>query len=203
MAENSKDNKTQVPVPAKPEEKKEKWLNWLAITTIVFSAAATLATFRGGGLSTKAVLSQSHASDNWAYFQSKSVKQHTYEIQKEMFQIQTMTSPPEQAAAYKKRMEKYDEKINRYQKEKTSISCNARTLEAERTRCQDIGTLFGLAIPYLQVAIMLSALAALMKKRPLWAVGCLLGSAGVGYFIAGYIMFQVSPPIVSIMVLNP
>jgi predicted naringenin-chalcone synthase len=185
------------------EQKRETWLNWLAITTILFSAAATLATFRGGGLSTRAVLTQSNASDNWSYYQAKSVKQHTYEIQREMFQIQTLAAPEAQAAAYKKTIAKYEDKVNQYKKEKTAILNEARTLEAERSRCQDIGGCFGLAVPYLQVAIMLSALAALMKKKPLWAVGCIPGVVGLGYFIAGYLLYLTLEPMVNLMVLRP
>jgi predicted naringenin-chalcone synthase len=97
-------------------------------------------------------------------------------------------------------MAKYEDKVNRYQKEKTAIYLEARTFEAERTRCQEIGALFGLAIPYLQVAIMLSALAALMKKKPVWMVGCIPGAVGLAYFASGYAMFVTVNPIVNLMV---
>ena len=30
------------------EEKKEQWLNYLALTTVIFAVCATLATFKGG-----------------------------------------------------------------------------------------------------------------------------------------------------------
>jgi predicted naringenin-chalcone synthase len=181
-------------------EKKETWLNWLAITTILFSAAATLAAFRGGGLSTRAVLSQSQASDNWAYFQAKSVKQHTYVIQKEAFQLQALAAPEDQAAAYKKAAAKCEDMVAKYQKEKTAISLEARTHEAERTRCQDIGAFFGLAVPYLQVGIMLSALAALMKKKPVWMAGCVPGAVGLAYFACGYALFLTMNSIANLMI---
>ena len=48
------------------EEKKEQWLNYLALTTVIFAVCATLATFKGGGFSTKSIMSQSQASDEWA-----------------------------------------------------------------------------------------------------------------------------------------
>ena len=44
------------------EEKKETWLNYLALTTVIFAVCATLSTFKGGGFSTRSVMSQSQAT---------------------------------------------------------------------------------------------------------------------------------------------
>ncbi len=33
------------------EEKKEKWLNYLALATVILAVCATLSTFKGGGFS--------------------------------------------------------------------------------------------------------------------------------------------------------
>ena len=53
------------------EETKERWLNLLATTTVIFAVCATLSTFKGAGYSTKAVLSQTKAADQWAFYQAK------------------------------------------------------------------------------------------------------------------------------------
>ncbi len=45
------------------EEKKEPWLNYLALTTVILAVCATLSTFKAGGFSTRSVLSQSHAAN--------------------------------------------------------------------------------------------------------------------------------------------
>jgi hypothetical protein len=172
----------------KPVEKKESWLNWLAVTTVVFSAAATLSTFRGGGLSTKAVLAQSKASDMWAFYQAKSIKEHTYRLQAENFKAQALAATGPQAEHYQAKIEEYQKEVSRYKAEKAEIEKDARKEEETRTRCQANGVMFGVAIPYLQVAIMLSALSALMKKKPLWYIGSVLGTLGVVYFVRGYWM---------------
>jgi hypothetical protein len=171
------------------EQKKETWLNWLAITTIIFSAAATLSSFRGGGLSTRAVLAQSKASDNWAFYQAKSIKEHTYKLQLESMKLEAMGASGEQAAAFQKKIDEYAKEVARYKQEKADIDKEARQEEAIRNRSQDIGGFFGVAIPYLQVAITLSALAALLKKRPVWILGSGVGAVGLYYFIVGYWYF--------------
>ena len=69
------------------EEKKETWLNYLALTTVIFAVCATLSTFKGGGYSTRSVMSQSQASDQWAFFQAKSIKAYMYQMQKENLEL--------------------------------------------------------------------------------------------------------------------
>lgn len=68
------------------EEKKEKWLNYLALTTVIFAVFATLATFNGGKFSTRAILNQNKASSKWSHYQSKSgsVKSDMKEMKEKM-----------------------------------------------------------------------------------------------------------------------
>ena len=70
------------------EEPKEKWLNYLALTTVILAVCATLSTFKGAGYSTRAVLSQSQATNQWAYYQAKGIKGYLYEIQKEALELE-------------------------------------------------------------------------------------------------------------------
>ena len=63
-------------------EKKETWLSYVAVTTILFAVCATLSTFKGGSYSTRAVLSQSKASNQWAYYQAKDLKSYLHELDK-------------------------------------------------------------------------------------------------------------------------
>ena len=86
------------------EEKKETWLNWLALTTVIFAVCATLSTFKGGGYSTRSVLSQTRASDQWAFYQAKSIKGYLYEVQREKLELERDagrgSARPEVLAAY-------------------------------------------------------------------------------------------------------
>jgi len=190
MAHDTKPTGAEPKPEAKPAEQKERWMNWLAVTTILFSAAATLATFRGGGLATRAVLAQSKASDNWAYYQAKSIKQHTYDLQRALGALLALNAAAGDKPAFQAKVKRYEDEVARYKKEKSEIEAEARKFEAEKTRCQQIVAPFGVAVPYLQVAIMLSALGALMKKRFLWLVGCGFGLIGLGYFGYAYYLFE-------------
>jgi len=85
------------------EEKKEPWLNYLALSTVIFAVCATLATLKGGGYSTRSVLNQTQASDQWAFYQAKSIKENLYQLQSEKIQLEAkLDSSPAKAAARKR-----------------------------------------------------------------------------------------------------
>jgi hypothetical protein len=91
------------------EEKKEPWLNRMALATVILAVCATLSTFKGGSYSTLSVISQTLASDQWAFYQAKSTKQHLHELQVDQFRLQAMALPPDSpaATAYAKKIEDY------------------------------------------------------------------------------------------------
>jgi len=70
------------------EGKRRPWLNYLSLTTVVLAVCAMQATFKAGGYSTRSVLLQNQASDQWAYFQVKSIKEYLYELQHEKLKLE-------------------------------------------------------------------------------------------------------------------
>ncbi len=176
------------------EEKKEPWLNYLALTTVIFAVCATLSTLKGGGFSTRSVISQAQASDQWAYYQAKSIKGYVYELQKDKLDldlkaIKTRLSR-NAVSDYEKKIESYTEKIGKYDKEKEEIKKKAEELEVRRDESQKHAGAFGLAAMFLQIAILLSSIAALMKQKYAWYIGVLLGAIGVLYFFNGFFLFM-------------
>ena len=175
------------------EDKKEPWLNYLALTTVIFAVCATLSTLKGGGFSTRSVMSQSEASNQWAYYQAKSIKGYVYELQKEKFEMDLKTikgMSRELAGDYDKRIAAYREKIDRYEKEKEEIRKKAEELEKRRDDSQTHSGAFGLAAMFLQIAILLSSIAALMKKKLFWFIGMGAGAFGLVYFFNGFFLFM-------------
>jgi len=175
------------------DEKKEPWLNYLALTTVIFAVCATLSTLKGGGFSTRSVMSQAQASDQWAFFQSKSIKGYVYELQREKFEMDLKANrnmPRTLVADYEKRITAYKEKIERYEKEKEEIKKKAEDLEKQRDEAKVHSGAFGLAAMFLQIAILLSSIAALMKQKYSWYVGLVLGVLGLVYFFNGFFLFM-------------
>ena len=116
------------------EEKKEKWMTYMAITTILIAVAATLSTFKGGGFSTRSLLNQTLASDQWAFFQSKSIKSYIYDMRRENLEIQVASLEKQKGneslvEKYNGMIADYTQKVKTYESEKEAISKVAKGYE--------------------------------------------------------------------------
>lgn len=174
------------------EEKKEPWLSYLALTTVILAVCATLATFKGSGYSTRSVLSQSQASDQWAYYQAKGIKEYIYEIQKEKLELELEAmrakAPAKIIGDYEKKLDAYSKKIKKYEEEKAEIQKEAKKLEEIRDEAKKHSQAFGIAVIFLQIAILLSSIAALLKKKVVWIFGLTVGIIGTVYFANGFLL---------------
>jgi len=125
--------------------------------------AATLSTFKGGGFSTRSLLNQTLASDQWAFYQSKSIKSYIYEMRRENLEIQ-VTSLEKQKGN--------EELISKYNGMISDYTQKVKNYELE---IKDI--------------ILLSSIATLSKKRFVWICGLVLGLIGIFYFIDCFFLF--------------
>jgi len=175
------------------EEPKERWLNYLALTTVILAVCATLSTFKGGGYSTRSVLAQTQAANQWAYYQAKSIKGYLYEIQKEALELEykkdTVKGSKAIASEYEKKIAIYSQKLKKYDEEKAEIKKEAEKWETVREDAKVHSDIFGKAVIFLQIAILLSSIAALLKKKYIWVLGASTGVVGIVYFVNGFVLF--------------
>jgi hypothetical protein len=175
------------------DEKKEPWLNYLALSTVILAVCATLATFKAGGYSTRSVMSQTQASDQWAYFQSKSIKGYLYEMSKDKLELELKSMWGKEqrgrSAEHEKMIADYGRKIAKYEVEKKQIQAEAKRFERIRDDAQRHGQAFGIAVIFLQIAILLSSIAALLKQKVVWFLGVGIGMVGIVSFVNGFLLF--------------
>jgi len=172
------------------EEKKESWFNHMALATVILAVCATLSTFKGGGYSTQSVISQTLASDQWAFFQAKSTKQNLYQLQLEQLQLQSLLISKEHPAKddFEKKIADYQKRSARYEAEKKDIERKAREYESLRDDAKRHGKPFALAVMFLQVAILLNSIAGLMKKKHIWWASIPVGLTGIVLFANGFLL---------------
>ena len=177
------------------DDKKEKWTTYLAITTVIIVVCATLSTFKGGGYSTRSLMNQTLASDQWAFFQSKSLKSYIFEMQKDNLELQNQQNSklnvsPEIMAKFQEKIDTYSKKIHQYELEKEEITQKAKKFEADRDECKLHGSAFGIAVIFLQISILLSSISALAKKKIVWFLSLAVGAIGILYFADGFFLFM-------------
>jgi len=171
------------------DDKKEPWLNLLALTTVILAVCATLATFKGGGYSTRTVLNQAMASDQWAYYQAKGIKGNLYEVEALRLKRELELAPKASLPLLERSLADVEKKVAKYEGEKAEIFKKATAFEEAKADAQKHGAPFGLAVIFLQIAILLSSIAALMKKQPVYWAGLAVGIVGLVYFINGFYLF--------------
>jgi len=168
-------------VAQKEKEKRDSWTKYVSLTMVCIAVLAAIATLKGGGFSTRtlkemneATFSQAEASDQWAFYQAKSIKENLYQI--ELDHLNAAAVPD--AVAIKK----MTEKIEKYEKDKADITALAKKFEAARDLSRKTATSvaehskqMGLAITVFQIAIALGAMCLIVKKKPLWIASTILG----------------------------
>ena len=103
----------------KEKEKREAWTKFVSLTMICVAVLTAIATLKGGGFTTmtlkqmnEATFNQSQASDQWSYYQAKSIKQNLYEIELDHLKNGGGAAVNTNAVA------KVQAKIDKYEKEK-------------------------------------------------------------------------------------
>jgi hypothetical protein len=176
------------------EDKKERWFTYMAITTVLIAVTATLSTFKGGGFSTRSLLNQTKASDQWAYFQSKSIKSYIFDMRRENLELQVESLKGQKGneqlvKKYEDLIEDYKQKIKKYEEEKEEITKEAKGFEAQRDESKLHSAKFGVAVIFLQISILLSSIATLSKKKFVWYCSVILGIFGLFFFLDGFFLF--------------
>src|SRR5450432_1033674 len=68
-------------VAAKEKEKRESWTRYVSLMVVVFAVATAFGSLKSGGFGSKVMLYQAQASDTWALYQAKSIKQRLAELE--------------------------------------------------------------------------------------------------------------------------
>jgi hypothetical protein len=171
---------------------KEKWQGWLALSTAIMAVLAALTTLYMGKYSSRAIMSQGQESDQWAFFQAKSIKGSTYEINKKTLELQYLTQKglsPEAAAEYKKILSSYSDEIKRYDTEKKEIKNKAEAIAKTKLKAQEMGGNFAYALIFLQIALMLSSIASLTKRHYLWYIALVCNLGWLFFFLDAWLLF--------------
>jgi hypothetical protein len=157
------------------EHAKEPFDKKVAVTMAVIAAALAVDGVLAHMLTTEELLEQQKASDQWAYYQAKSVRRYDSEVARDVFKAFNHEAAAKSSEVYAKNAEKYrkdmddiTEKAHDFEHES-----HLKGLKAHRLEYGEV---------FLEIGIVFASLAILTKRNLVWFVS--MGSALVGAAIA-------------------
>jgi Domain of unknown function (DUF4337) len=149
----------------------EKWISWVALSTAILAVLAAVAGLLSGMHANEAMMSQIASSDQWNYYQAKSIKASVLDAKI------ALASAPNEADSQKR---------DRYEKEQEEIKKEAEEKEHEAKVNFHRHEIFARGVTMFQIAIAIAAISALTKKRRFWLVSLVFGIAGCVFLVLGF-----------------
>ena len=146
----------------------------VALSSALVAVLAAICALFAGAKANEAMLTQLKGSDQWAFYQAKSIKSSILGSK-----IDTLK------ALGKKTDEKDVEKAEEYKKQMEEIKGEADKLSKESSDLLAQHELLAKGVTLFQVAIALSAIAVLTKRRFLWVGGLVLACGGTVFLVLG------------------
>lgn len=167
-----------------------KWTTYLSVSTALIAVLAACASLLSGSNSNEAILNkseamlaQSQASDKWAYYQAKSVKQAIAQRQSEL--IVALKGDADTAGKLAAAAKKYEAEEDGIKREAEHHEDEVKEANERTEALMEKHHRFAITVTLLQIAIALSAIAALTKRKAMWFVGLAAAAGGAAMFVWG------------------
>jgi len=166
---------------------KRHWIDHAARTTAVLAVLAAVSSGQYANQFSRTILAQAEASDQWSYFQAKSIKRHIVTGQVELLKALATTAP--QAAAALDKLQADDAAaVKKYEQELAEAKAQAEATEKQKLLHQRQGNWFQGAFIILQAGVVLCTVASSAKRKELWALAIALGLAGLALVGYGFVI---------------
>lgn len=193
------------------DERKARFQRWTALLIAVIAVLLAINGVGGSNAAEDALNANILASDTWAFFQAKNVRQTVYKLAVDDLAMQLElggdTFSPAAKAAMQSRIDLYQATIDRYESEpdaddpadffkgegKLELSQRALFYEAQHDEAMERDRSFDLAEALFQVAIVLASVAILAYSRPARALAILFAVVAVGFMLNGFLLLVSLP----------
>lgn len=182
------------------DAKENAWIRYISLTTAFLAVIAAVAALQAGSLANESlilknesIVSQALASDQWNYYQSSGIKSNSAKHTSAILAALPNHAPDagavweKESAHYEDNKKKAKAKAVEYEKERDEKDTEAGALLKHHE-------IFALCVTCTQVAIALSAIAALTKRRAVWYISMVAGAIGLVLFLNGYLL-KVAPAV--------
>jgi hypothetical protein len=172
----------------KLHEVRERFRNRAALVIAILAAILAVCELAGDNAKNSMIDNNIRASDAWAFYQAKNVRQTEYRLAADELKrrLAEPSLAPAARAAIQADLGKYEKTAARYEDDpapkgdgKKQLSERAKTFEDARDEDKERHELFDLAVMVLQLGIVLGSVSILALSRQLLWISGLLGAAGL------------------------
>jgi hypothetical protein len=176
----------ELPNPEELEEKKSNsFSRKVALFTSFYAVILAICALGGNNSMKEMLLAQQEASNQWAFYQAKNIREYLYRIENDRLETQLVergdTMKPAALKHYKAEIQKVSAEEARLSKDKQAILAEAKKQEHERdvNRAKDPYFDFGEAL--LQIAIVMSSISIIANSRHVFIFS--IGAAMLGSLV--------------------
>jgi hypothetical protein len=184
---------TEVPDPDELEERRDKTFSRrVALTTAIYAIILAIASLGGNNAMEDILLAQQEATNQWAYYQAKVIREHLNRGSKMLVETQLAEPSPlkgAERAKFEALATRYADEEKRMNADKKAIERDARKFEAARDLSKTRDVYFDLAEVFLQIAIVSSSVAILGGSRPMFWFSLALAIVGTLATVNGFLLF--------------
>jgi hypothetical protein len=157
----------------------------LAMVTVTMAVLAVLVagiSLLGHRAHTQEILLETQATDQWAYYQAKDIRRHSYELFLDELSVFALQSNDQ----VQKIKDKYSQEAARYASQQKDIENEARKAENDVSIQQRRADRFDLGEVLLEAALVISSITLLTRWRLFWLLGIVIGIFGLAVGAAGF-----------------
>ncbi len=154
----------------------------VSLTMAILAVLVATVSLLGHRTHTEEILLQNKATNQWAYYQAKNIRRHNYELFLDLLSLDESKSN-DRALKVK---EKYQKQIERYNQEQKEIEEKAGEFERETEHHQRKADRFDLGEVFIEIALVISSITLLTRKKAFWHLGIVLGIVGLAIAATGF-----------------
>lgn len=179
----------------------ESFRNRAALMIAIMAAVLAVGGLGGGNATDDMIENNIKASDTWAFYQAKNVRQTMYRIEAEKLKTSLAAGivPPAERPSAEARLKDYEATITRYDSEpdpndpsrgegKKELSATAKGYEAAFEQAAQRDNAFDFAEVLLQLALVLGSVAILAVNRWILILSGVLGALGALLTLNGFLL---------------
>jgi ribosomal protein S1 len=156
-------------------EAEDQWVNRVALSSAIIAVFAAIAALQSGHHSSEALIEQIQSSNQWAYYQAKGIKGHLLATKIDLFAANGHAVSEDDKA-----------KLDSYRDDQEKISEIAKEKQEAAEHHLKIHQAMAKSVTFFQIAIAISAISILVRRRKFWYGSLAFASIGLGFFVWGF-----------------